>query len=149
MTKRGDRLCKSILTNSIEPGLIPVNLHKAVKLMFSRPPPQPITPSGSVPHVYCQIDTWEGSWIEAMPSCGDFVGTVSSALRQGTHVVYAFATDGEESHSTGMTQQLVGQISAEVFTVILPGTFTDLSVDNNPAGVGQPVTFTADVGSQA
>lgn len=132
-----------------EPVFIPGNVHKTVKPLFSNTPAAPLGSSGLVTHVYYQIDTWEGRWIEALPVCGDFAATVSPALRQGTHVVYAYATDGEESHSTGQTQQLVGQMAAEVFTVILPGTSTDLNADINPAGVGQTVTLTADVTSKS
>ena len=130
------------------PIIIPGNLHNAIRPLFQNTPASPLASLGQVTHVYYQVDTWEGTWIAATPGCGDFNGRVSSPLRQGTHVVYAFATDGEESHSTGLTQQLIGQITAEVFTVILPGTFTDLSADSNPAGVGQAVTFTAAVDSK-
>ena len=129
------------------PVFVPGKVH-TVKPLFANNPAAPLIASGVVTHVYYQVDTWEGPWIAATPVCGDFSATVASPLRQGTHVVYAYATDGEESQSTGMTQQLVGQITAEVFTVILPGTFTDLNTDNNPAAVGQAVTFTADVGSK-
>jgi YVTN family beta-propeller protein len=114
--------------------------------------------------VYFQVDTWEGPWIPATPT-GSLPGIAGSpipnspilptytglspTLRQGTHVVYAFTTDGEESTSTGLAQQFIGQIAAEVFTVILPGSSTDLSADTNPSGVGQTVTFTAAVSSKA
>lgn len=114
--------------------------------------------------VYFQLDTWEGPWIAATPTglppgiagspiaaspiLPTFTG-ISPTLRQGTHVVYAFATDGQESTSTGVAQQLIGQMAAEVFTVILPGSSSTLSADNNPAAVGQTVTFTAAVDSKS
>jgi YVTN family beta-propeller protein len=131
--------------NSFAPNPVPDTVHSSVRPLFVSKPASPVTPSGLVTNVYYQVDTWEGPWIAATPGSGDFSATVTAPLRQGTHVVYAYATDGEESHSTGITQQLVGQIAAEVFTVILPGTTTDLTVDNNPAAVGQAVTFTANV----
>jgi YVTN family beta-propeller protein len=136
-------------TNSAGPvgSLVPGKVRMTAKPLFINTPAIPTTPGGLVAQVYYQVDTWEGPWIATSPGCGDFSATVTSPLRQGTHVVYAYATDGEESHSTGLTQQLVGQMAAEVFTVILPGTTTDLSADNNPAAVGQAVTFTAGVSS--
>ncbi|NDQ57478.1 MAG: choice-of-anchor D domain-containing protein [Acidipila sp.] len=38
----------------------------------------------------------------------------------GTHIVYAFATDGQDANSSGVAQQLIGEISAQVFTVNSP-----------------------------
>jgi YVTN family beta-propeller protein len=102
-----------------------------------------------VENVYFQLDTWEGRWIAATPGAGTYTGTANPALLQGTHVVYAYATDGQDADSTGMTQQLIGRISAQVFTVVLPGTATTLSASSNPAAVGQTVTFTAGVTSSA
>jgi YVTN family beta-propeller protein len=133
--------------NSFAPNPVPGVLHRTGRPLFASTPASPVTPSDPVTNVYYQVDTWEGPWIAATPGSGGFSATVTAPLRQGTHVVYAYATDGEESHSTGITQQLVGQIAAEVFTVILPGTTVDLSVDNNPAAAGQAVTFTANVSS--
>jgi YVTN family beta-propeller protein len=97
--------------------------------------------------VYYQVDTWEGPWIAAAPASGNFTGTVAPPLLQGTHVVYAYATDGQDANSTGMAQQLIGRLTAEVFTVILPGTTTVITADNNPASVAQTVTFSAQVSS--
>jgi YVTN family beta-propeller protein len=97
--------------------------------------------------VYYQVDTWEGPWIAAAPAAGSFTAPVSPALLQGTHVVYAYAIDGQDANSTGMAQQLIGRLTAEVFTVILPGTTTVVTSDNNPASVAQTVTFSAQVSS--
>ena len=101
----------------------------------------------TVEHVYFQVDTWEGPWIAATPGAGNFTGTPAAALLKGTHIVYAYATDGQESNSTGPTQQLIGPIAAGVFTVIPPTTTTTLSSNENPAGTGDTVTFTAAVTS--
>jgi len=121
-------------------------------------------PSVSAQKLYFQLDTWEGPWIAAVTGVGiprivaspiaaspilaTFTG-LSPALRQGTHVVYAFATNGQESTSTGFAQQLIGQMAAEVFTVILPGSSISLGADNNPAAVGQNVIFTASIASES
>jgi YVTN family beta-propeller protein len=100
----------------------------------------------AVENVYFQLDTWEGPWIAATSAGGgSFTGTAAPALLQGTHVVYAYATDGQDANSTGVAQEVTGQITAEVFTVILPGTTTTLASSENPAVAGDTVTFTATV----
>lgn len=69
--------------------------------------------------VYFQVDTWQGAWISATGSAPNFSATVS-ALLPGTHVLYAFAADGEETGSTASAQSspLIGPIAAYQFTVI-------------------------------
>lgn len=69
--------------------------------------------------VYFQIDTWQGTWTSATGSAPNFSATVS-ALLPGTHVLYAFATDGEEAGSTASmpSSPLIGNIAAYHFTVI-------------------------------
>jgi YVTN family beta-propeller protein len=104
----------------------------------------PIAPP--VQNVYFQLDTLEGPWIAATPGAGNYTAT-SAPLQQGTHVVYAYATDGQDADFAENSQHLIGRIAAEVFTVILPGSNTLLTADHNPAGLGQSVTFTADVSS--
>ena len=104
----------------------------------------PIAPP--VQNVYFQLDTLEGPWIAATPGAGNYTAT-SAPLQQGTHVVYAYATDGQDADFAENSQHLIGHIAAEVFTVILPGSNTLLTADHNPAAVGQSVTFTADVSS--
>jgi len=99
----------------------------------------------AIQNVYFQIDTWQGPWIAARPNGANFTGVPDSPLYRGTHIVYAFATDGQDSNSSGTSQQLIGNISAAVFTVSAPPSSTTLTADNNPALVGQPVTFTATV----
>ena len=75
--------------------------------------------------VYYQIDTAQGSWMAASGSAPGFTGTTNT-LGSGTHIVYAYATDGQDATSVNTGQQsapLIGQIAAYVFTVNAP-TFT-------------------------
>lgn len=99
----------------------------------------------AVQNVYFQIDTWQGPWIAPTASGANFTGSPSALLLPGTHIFYAFATDGQDANSTGVAQELIGNIAAEVFTVDPEPTNTALSVDSNPQIIGQPVTFTATV----
>lgn len=59
--------------------------------------------------------------------------------------MYAFATDGQEAHSTGVAQNLIGVITAMPFTVTTATTATALNSDTEPATVGATVTLTATV----
>jgi len=136
------------LTTTIAP--LAGNVSTTSTPTFTFTPASTFTPTAPpVENVYFQLDTWEGPWIAATPGAGNYTGTANPALLQGTHVVYAYATDGQDADSTGMTQQLTGQVTAEVFTVILPGTATALTASVNPAAVGQTVTFTANITSLA
>jgi hypothetical protein len=66
-------------------------------------------------------------------------------LSLGTHILYAFATDGQDANSTGVAQQFIGGMAAYVFTVTRAGTTTALSSAPNPSNLGQSVSFTATV----
>jgi YVTN family beta-propeller protein len=47
-----------------------------------------------------QVDTWQGTWQEATAQGGgSFTGTTAT-LQQGFHILYAYATDGQEATST-------------------------------------------------
>jgi hypothetical protein len=63
----------------------------------------------------------------------------------GTHILYAFATDGQDANSTGMEQQVIGSIAAYLFDVVQAGTTTALTSAPNPSVLGESVTFTATV----
>ena len=98
--------------------------------------------------VFTQVDTWQGSWQAATPSAGVFTATTST-LGLGTHVLYAYAVDGQDgtgcSNGDGSTcSPLVGSIAAYVFTVVLPQ--ADLSITKTDGATtevpGTPVTYT-------
>ena len=99
------------------------------------PPPQA---------VWYQVDTWQGRWLRASGTPPTFTG-IKADLSLGTHILYAFATDGQEATSTGVAQQLIGSMAAYLFEVVQARTTTALSSDSNPSGLGETVTFTATV----
>jgi YVTN family beta-propeller protein len=107
------------------------------------PPPQA---------VYYQLDTWEAPWQTTSGSSPNFTGT-TPPLTAGTHILYAFATDGQDANSTGVAQQLTGSISAYLFNVVPPAatkpfaTTTTLISSQNPANPGDSVILTATVTS--
>ncbi len=130
------------LTTAIAP--LAGNVSTTLTPTFTFTPATTFAPTAPpIRQVYFQLDTWEGAWIAGTPNGGTFAGTVVNPLYFGTHVVYAFATDGQESNSTGVAQQLIGKIAPQVFTVVRPGSTTTIGVDINPASVGQNITFTS------
>jgi hypothetical protein len=91
------------------------------------------------------LDTWQGPWLPASGTTPNFTGATPS-LSLGTHILYAFATDGQDANSTGMEQQLIGSMAAYLFDVVPPAnTTTALTSSLNPSTYGQSVTFTATV----
>jgi YVTN family beta-propeller protein len=68
-------------------------------------------------YVWYQLDTWQGPWYPAAGSTPYFSITTST-LSLGTHILYAFATDGQDANSTGVAQQFIGGMAAYVFAVI-------------------------------
>jgi hypothetical protein len=78
--------------------------------------------------VYFQVDTWQGAWTPATATTppGTFTGTLAGLL-PGVHILYAYATDGQDSISIqgdgGASEQsgpLVGNITAYLF-LVTPG----------------------------
>jgi YVTN family beta-propeller protein len=99
-----------------------------------------------VTNLYFAFDTFEGAWRRGNPvTPGNFTGA-ASGLSVGSHIVYAFATDGEEATSImPASNPVIGGIAAYVFDELGISTTTTLTADVNPAIVGQQVTFTAAV----
>ena len=79
-------------------------------------------PHKTVPDdVFFQIDTWQGAWGAMTPasSPGVFTGQ-TLPLQPGVHILYAYATDGQEATSTNTGSQsspLIGNIVAAVLPV--------------------------------
>ena len=67
------------------------------------------------------VDSWQGAWRAAQnKGSGTFQGKVVTPLQLGVHVLYAYATDGQDatSVSTGEhSNPLVGNIAAYLFLV--------------------------------
>jgi YVTN family beta-propeller protein len=103
------------------------------------------SPTAPTPQaVWYQLDTWQGPWLPASGAAPNFSGTTPS-LPLGTHILYAFATDGQDANSTGMEQQLIGSMAAYLFEVVPASTTTALTSAPNPSYLGESVTFTATV----
>jgi YVTN family beta-propeller protein len=75
----------------------------------------------TVDNLLFQVDTWQGPWIEATSKgSGRYQGRVVIPLRVGVHILYAYATDGQDATSTNTGQQsspLIGNIQAYSFLV--------------------------------
>ena len=94
--------------------------------------------------MWYQLDTWQGPWLAA-PGVAPYFTLTTPSLLWGNHILYAFATDGQDANSTGVAQQSIGSMAAYLFTVVPAGTTTALTSAPNPALWGQSVTFTATV----
>ena len=74
-----------------------------------------------VDNLLFQMDTWQGPWIAASnKGSGEFQGQVTLPLTLGIHILYAYATDGQDATSTNTGQQsspLIGNIKPYVFLV--------------------------------
>jgi len=78
--------------------------------------------------LYFQFDTYQGPWTAATPNAltPGYSGTAPT-LSAGMHILYAYATDGQDASSThtggngiGEDSPLIGNIAAYVFTVLPP-----------------------------
>ncbi len=100
-----------------------------------------------VQQIYYQVDTWTGPWLRATPAGANASGA-TPILTKGTHIVYAYATDGQEATSINTergSSPIPGGISAYHFLV--NDVTTGLSSSPNPSVGGQTVIFTASVTS--
>ena len=99
-----------------------------------------------------QLDTWQGPWIAAtLKPGGGFTGTAPT-LGLGPHILYAYATDGQDSSSNmsntnGGSSPLIGAISSYSFTVSTPSNaathFSVTAPGTATAGTAFNVTVTA------
>jgi YVTN family beta-propeller protein len=102
-----------------------------------------------VQNVYYQLDTWQGQWLRASGAADAFDGS-APPLSVGTHIIFAYATDGQDAGSTQTgsgnsvaNNPLTGSIQAYLFTVVQAATTTSVMADINPVAADSPVTFTA------
>ncbi|MBI2682041.1 MAG: Ig-like domain repeat protein [Acidobacteriales bacterium] len=102
-------------------------------------------PSTPAPrNLYYQLDFSRGRWQRATRVGSDFAATLQN-VPLGTHILYAFATDGQESTSASTGSSITGAMAAYVFTVVPSPTTIALSSDQNPADFSNTVTITATV----
>ncbi len=131
------------LTTAITPlsGNTTTNAKLAFQFEAANSAPPPVT------NLFFQFDTFEEAWNRgtAGTKAGSFTGT-SSGLTVGTHILYAYATDGEEATSVmRASSPAIGGIAAYVFGELGISTNATLTANVNPAVLGQQVTFTADI----
>ncbi len=74
--------------------------------------------------VYFQVDTWTGIWTPATAGAGGGYTATTGTLQPGMHVLYAYATDGQDGSSTqgqgeeaGNSSPVTGSIAAYWFLV--------------------------------
>lgn len=72
--------------------------------------------------LYFQFDSWQGIWTPATATGGGGFTATAAALYQGPHILYAYATDGQDATSAmttegGGSSPLTGAISSYLFLV--------------------------------
>jgi YVTN family beta-propeller protein len=100
--------------------------------------PNPTTPDA----VYFQVDTWTGAWAASTPGTGGaFTGTTGT-LAPGFHILYAYATDGQEASSTqgqgeegSNSSPAIGNIVAYGF-LVTPANVSEFSASPSPLAFG-------------
>jgi hypothetical protein len=103
--------------------------------------------------VFYQVDTWQGSWVAATNQGNGLFTATSAALAPGLHIMYAYATDGQEASPTmgsGVSQSpLISNIAAfEILVSPLPitgfvcnGYYSGTFVANVEISTGQTCQF--------
>ncbi len=96
----------------------------------------------TVDAVYFQVDTWQGAWTPATATTpGNFTGTLPT-LSFGLHILYAYATDGQDaSLMGGGSSPLIGNIAAYLFLVTTGQPPTITSANNAAFTLGQAGSF--------
>jgi YVTN family beta-propeller protein len=93
--------------------------------------------------VYFQFDSWWEPWTLATAGSGNSYSGTAPSLTPGTHILYAYATDGQDATATNTGfagDTLIGSISAYLFTVSAPASApvvsltTTLPFPNTTAG---------------
>jgi YVTN family beta-propeller protein len=107
------------LTVSIQP--LPCNATDTVSPQISMTASSSYSPNApDVQQIYYQIDSRFGEWKKASMSGSSGVA-VLPALDKGTHILYAFATDGMDATSVNSgagASAVIGDIETYVFTVV-------------------------------
>ena len=149
---------QQVQTNALQTAITPLTGNETISETPSFTLTATNTLTGNAPDgVFFQVDTWQGPWAAAkllipVTSPVTFTGT-TAALTPGFHILYAYATDGEEATATitgGQTAPLVGTMAAYGFLVAPPIAFIlDQSIPNlslvvgpTPEGVTSGTDFT-------
>src|SRR5205823_3593750 len=121
------------LTATISP--LPGNQTSSATPTFMFTASSSFSPAAPPPDAaYFQVDTWQGAWTPAAASTipGNFTGTLP-ALSPGVHLLYAYATDGQDATSiqagggsagasSEQSSPVIGNITAYLFLVTAPAT---------------------------
>ena len=107
---------QQVVTNPLATSIAPLpdNAAASNTPTFAFTASSAFSPAPTVPeNVVFQVDTWQGAWTPATNnSNGSFTGT-TAALLPGFHILYAYATDGQEATAS----PLIGNIQAYGFLV--------------------------------
>jgi hypothetical protein len=115
-------------------------------------------PNATVPdNLLFQLDTWQGPWKAAANLGGGQFSATAAKLQPGVHILYAYATDGQEATSTNtayLSSPLIGNIAAYLFVVapypiadLAPLSLTFASQGIGTTSAGQRVTLTNEGGT--
>ena len=89
----------------------------------------------AVENVFYQVDTWQGEWLATTNNGGGNFSGTTPPLQPGFHILYAYATDGQEATSTitgRQTSLLVGNITAYGFLVL--ASLPDMTITKTHSG---------------
>src|SRR4029077_19342970 len=115
---------------------LPNNLTSTLTPTFSFTASSSFSPYASDPdNLLLQLDTWQGPWTAATNLGSGGFSDQTAALQPGTHILYAYATDGQEATSTNtgfQSSPLIGNIEAYLFVVSPP----NATLSPNPLGFG-------------
>ena len=99
--------------------------------------------------LYFQLGTWQGPWTPATSTGGGGFSGTAPTLSLGVHILYAYATDGQDASSImttngngGGSSPVIGNIAAYLFLVTTSQPTTITSANNTTFTVGQAGSFT-------
>ncbi len=98
----------------------------------------------AVRKVYYQVDSINGAWKEAGIVGTDQYSATSSALSGGSHTIYSFATDGQDSTSVNTgpgASPLVGAMASYTFSIPTFAISTSVPGGNGTVSCDSPVTL--------
>ena len=108
------------LTTTITPLTGNTSSSSAASLTFTAA--STFAPNAPTPNaVYFQLDTWQGPWTAATNNGGGSFSGTTSSLQGGFHIVYAYATDGQDATSTETTSDATGKSSPLIGTITAYG----------------------------
>jgi YVTN family beta-propeller protein len=114
---------QQVQSNPLNTAITPLadNLAASLTPSFNFTATSAFTPNAPNPdNLLFQVDTWQGPWTAATNNGGGAFSAQLTALQPGVHILYAYATDGQDATSINSGQQsspLIGSIAAYLFVV--------------------------------